>query len=432
MTKTVLANRDPHSTSLRYCIGLMSGTSLDGADGVLLEFPHEAVDASPLQLRVCAHAHRSFPASLLSQLQVLQSSGPNELDTAARASIDLARTYAEVVQSLLSQSGLAAASISAIGAHGQTLRHQPLPSAKEGAPRGGASPTAWGYTIQINQPALLAELSGIDVVADFRSRDIAAGGQGAPLVPAFHAALFASSNEVRAVLNVGGIANISLLSPSSSPDETPAVLAGFDCGPGNVLMDSWCLHWLGQSYDHQGAWAAQGQLIPSLLQLLMSEPFIHMKPPKSTGRDLFNGAWLLQRLKVWAQDQKASEILDFLKEPTLSSHLRAQSWARDVQATLSAYTAHAVHHALVQSAPDVSRLLVCGGGAYNTHLLKTLQQLMPLCPVETTQAHGLAPEEVEAAAFAWLARQTLLRRPGNLPQVTGAHGPRVLGAIYPR
>jgi anhydro-N-acetylmuramic acid kinase len=257
-----------------------------------------------------------------------------------------------------------------------------------------------GYTLQLNNPALLAEQTGISVVADFRARDVAAGGQGAPLVPAFHQAVFGVPGETLAVLNIGGMSNISILQPDK--------VLGFDCGPGNVLMDLWCHQHLGQGYDHLGQWAASGSVSQALLTRFMNDPFFNAPPPKSTGRDLFHTDWLQAHLSA---------------VPGLS--------AADVQATLAALTVQTCAKDVLRYAPTAKRLLVCGGGAYNQHLMSLLSQALPEVDVASTEAHGLPPLQVEAAAFAWLARQTLLNLPGNLPAVTGARGPRVLGAIYP-
>lgn len=370
-------------------IGLMSGTSLDGVDGVLVHWDERQ------HMHVQAYATQPFPTTLRQELMALNSPhGINELHRAALAGNAVSRTYAQVVQMLLEQSGTPATQVRAIGAHGQTVRHQPLQH------------DGTGYTLQLQNPALLAELSGITVVADLRSRDVAAGGQGAPLVPAFHQSVFAHADCATAVLNIGGIANISVL-PAQTDTQKP--ITGFDCGPGNALMDWWCLQHTGAAYDDQGRWAASGTVNPPLLQQLLTEPFLLQPPPKSTGRDLFNPAWLQAQLKSIA----------------------TQPSAQDVQATLTAFTAQSCAHAVQHYAPDSSRLLVCGGGALNTELMRQLQTLLPMVSVQSTASQGLHPLQVEAAAFAWLARQCMLGLPGNLPAVTGAHGPRILGAIYP-
>ncbi len=360
----------------------MSGTSLDGVDGALVE-----LDGT--RLRVTGFESAALPEALKAELLALNTSGADELHRAALAANALTAIYAEVVQRLLEGAQLAPADIRAIGAHGQTVRHRP--GLFDGT----------GYTLQLNQPALLAERTGIAVVADFRSRDVAAGGQGAPLVPAFHQAVFARPGATVCVLNIGGIANVSVLGADGQ-------VAGFDCGPGNALMDHWCERHTGQPYDGDGAWAAQGQVLPALLDALMAEPYLQQPPPKSTGRDLFHPAWL-------------------------NGHLQRHGSAApvDVQATLTEFTALSAAQSVLEHGRAATQLAVCGGGARNGHLMRRLAALLPGVQVGPTDDHGLPAQQVEAAAFAWLARQTLHSLPGNLPQVTGAHGPRVLGAVYP-
>ena len=359
-------------------IGLMSGTSLDGADGVLVDF------SSP-QLRVLANSTEAFSDIFRAELLALNTPSHNELHRAALAANQLAEVYAKVVGSLLNDAGLAAKDIQAIGAHGQTVRHQP----------------ALGYTTQLNNPALLAERTGIDVVADFRSRDVAAGGQGAPLVPAFHQSVFGKPGATTLVLNIGGISNLSVLPGAGT-------VLGFDCGPGNALMDAWAQQHTGQRFDQGGQWAASGQLIPALLASLLDEPYFSILPPKSTGRDLFSMAWLAVKLKPFTSQRP-----------------------EDVQNTLTEFTAKACVTGASSYLKHSKELFVCGGGAFNSYLTDRLQAGLPTLKVVTSDAHGLPPLQVEAAAFAWLARQTTLRLPGNLPAVTGAAGLRVLGAIYP-
>ena len=367
--------------SERY-IGLMSGTSLDGVDGVLAECTDQ-------HTRVIHHVHQAFPPALSTELLSLNRPGPDELHRAALGANALARVYAQVVSALLSQADLPPTAITAIGAHGQTVRHRPQEF------------DGTGYTLQLNNPALLAELTGIAVVADFRSRDVAAGGQGAPLVPTFHQAMFSCPGQTVCVLNIGGISNLSVLSDD-------AVL-GFDCGPGNALMDTWCQQHTGQAFDRDGAWAARGQVNAALLNALLSEPYFAKPPPKSTGRDLFNLSWLTQQLGAFPS------TLD----------------AIDVQTTLTELTAQACAHDVLRHGPSTERLMVCGGGALNTHLIARLQAHLPAQEVLSSQTHGLPPQQVEAAAFAWLARKTVLRQTASLSSVTGARGARVLGAIYP-
>ena len=386
---------EPH---LQHYIGLMSGTSLDGVDGVVLQLVP--------QFKVLSHVFQAFDAEFRTELLNLNTPGNNELHRAALAGNRLARNYAQVVHALLKAADLQAKDIQAIGAHGQTVRHRPLEF--DADPHNGHP--AVGYTLQLNNPALLAELTGIDVVAEFRTRDLAAGGQGAPLVPAFHAEVFGHSAHTVAVVNIGGISNISVLrnaSTSNSATPLPADITGFDCGPGNALMDHWVHLHQGTDYDANGEWAAQGQVIASLLQSLLTEPFLHQVPPKSTGRDLFNPQWLQQ-------------------------HLRAEYKAVDVQATLCEFTALAIAQDLKRYAPEAQQLWVCGGGALNGHLMSRLQAHAPDAQVASTEAHGLPPLQVEAAAFAWLAAKAMKRETGSLKSVTGARGARVLGAIYPR
>lgn len=365
-------------------IGLMSGTSLDGVDGVLAEF----IDAgSP---RVLAHRHHPFDDSLRAALLQLNQPSEGELHRAALASNAVARCYAAVVTELLVSAGATAAEISAIGAHGQTVRHRPHEF------------DGTGYTVQLLNGHLLAELAGIDVVCDFRGRDLAAGGQGAPLVPAFHAALFGCAGEDIGVLNLGGIGNLTLLAASG-------VVLGFDCGPGNALMDEWCETHRGQRFDEGGRWASGGTVHPGLLAALLADPFFAQRPPKSTGRDLFHRGWLEAALG---------------QVPVLPS-------PQDVQATLAELTARAAAEALRRLAPATRRLLVCGGGAFNQHLMGRIAALLADVAIQTTDARGLPPDQVEALAFAWLAQEFVHRRPGNLPSVTGAKGPRVLGSLCP-
>jgi anhydro-N-acetylmuramic acid kinase len=371
-------------------VGLMSGTSMDGVDAVLVDFSRP----KPL---VAGYLSAQLAPDLRAELFALNSPGHNELHRAALAANALASNYAQVVNDLLAQCGVAREDVAAIGAHGQTLRHRP--GEFDGA----------GYTLQLNNPALLAELTGVDVVADFRSRDLAAGGQGAPLVPAFHQAMFGRAGQAVAVLNIGGISNISLLDGAGGEDN----IIGFDCGPGNVLLDLWCQRHTGQAFDKDGAWGASGRVIPSLLAAMCTEPYFAKAPPKSTGRDLFHAAWL---------------------DAHLSAHAPLQ--AQDVQATLAELTVSRCIDCVTRYEKSSNlkpvQVLVCGGGAYNQLLMRRLQALLPHTPVQSTEAEGLAPLQVEAAAFAWLARQCIERQPGNLASVTGARGARVLGAVYPR
>jgi len=364
-----------------FYIGLMSGTSLDGVDAVV-------ADAASAH-RVLAHAHLPFPEALRAELLALNREGANELHRAALAANELARCYARAVTHVLRAADLDAADMHALGAHGQTVRHRPREF------------DGTGYTLQLLNPALLAEVTGIATVADFRSRDVAAGGQGAPLVPAFHRARFGRADATLAVLNLGGIANLTLLDAGGGT-------RGFDCGPGNVLLDLWCHAQTGLAFDAGGAWSAGGQVSRPLLASLLDEPFFASPPPKSTGRDLFHAGWLEARLG---------------QHPGLA--------ARDVQATLAALTASVAAEALMRHAPGATELLVCGGGARNDDLMARLRHALPQCRVGPTDDHGLPADQVEAAAFAWLAWAHCNGHPGNLAEVTGAAGPRVLGAFYP-
>jgi len=364
------------------CIGLMSGTSLDGVDALLLEFAGDAMQT----MQVLAHQHQPFAVALRDELLALnRPGGSDELHRAALAANAVARSYADSVAQVLEASGHARHDITAVGAHGQTVRHRP------------GEFDGCGYTCQLLNAALLAEQTGISVVSDLRSRDVAAGGQGAPLVPAFHRAQFGQTGRDIAVLNIGGISNISLLGADGST-------LGFDCGPGNCLMDLWVAEHLNTAFDASGAWAASGAVLPGLLTDLLAEPYFSLPPPRSTGRDLFNRPWLTRYLSA------------AVRRP------------EDVQATLLELTAQSI----VQSVPaSTQELLVCGGGALNTALMARLQALLPEIGVLATDARGLPAMQVEAAAFAWLAMRFMQRLPGNLPAVTGAAGPRILGAFYP-
>jgi len=356
--------------------GLMSGTSLDGVDAVLADF-------SATRPRLLANIHLAFEPDLRRELLALNAPGSNEIERAALAGNALARAYAAAVSALLVKAGMGPKDIDAIGCHGQTVRHRPDA----------------GYTVQIGNAALLAELATTRVVADFRSRDVAAGGQGAPLVPAFHAAVFADPVEERIVLNLGGIANLTLL-PRSGP------VLGFDSGPGNCLLDLWASVNLGHPYDDSGAWASGAQPLPPLLGRLLAEPYFAAPPPKSTGRDLFNEGWLRRALA-------------------------GGEAAQAVQATLLELTARSVAEAARRFGPAAQRVIACGGGTNNGALMRRLRELMAPAAVETSAAHGIDPRLVEATAFAWLAKRALEGAPGNLPSVTGARGPRVLGTVYP-
>lgn len=361
-------------------IGLMSGTSTDGVDAVLADF------SQPRAPAILASSSLAMPPDLREEFLALNIAGPNELARAALAGNALAELYACAVQNVLKQANLPRDRICAIGAHGQTVRHDP----------------AAGYTLQINAPALLAERTGIAVIADFRSRDVAAGGQGAPLVPAFHHALFASP-QPRAILNLGGIANVTLLDPAGD-------IRGFDTGPANVLLDMWVQAKTGRSYDADGAWAASGRANAALLDFLIrSEPWFEQTPPKSTGRDLFNWNWLQRRLARF-------------NGPALADN--------DIQATLQQLTAATVAQAITRYAPATEETLVCGGGALNSGLMRDLQHALP-CPVRATSDVNVPVQLVEALAFAWLAWAHVSGHKAGLPAVTGARQASILGCRYP-
>ena len=369
-------------------IGLMSGTSLDGIDGVLVDFAPGAASS----VRVIEHARAEFPPALRRELLALNSSSNDEIHRGALAANALGRAYAAVVEALLARAPVDRDQVVAIGCHGQTVRHRP------------GEFDGLGYTVQLNAPALLAELSGIDVVADFRSRDVAAHGQGAPLAPAFHRAVFGHQQQALAVLNLGGIANLTSIRADGS-------VVGFDCGPANTLLDRWCAAETGRPFDIGGAWAASGQVDARLLDALLGESYFSLPIPKSTGRDLFDGAWLDARLVL--------------------GEARPRLRPEDIQATLSQLSARTCADACRAYAPDAAEVIVCGGGARNVDLLARLSRLLAPMRVVTSAERGLPVDQVEAAAFAWLARAFVRREPGNIASVTGAAGPRVLGALYP-
>lgn len=359
---------------------------MDGVDGVAVRF--EAGKAPAVLAEACV----GFAQTLRDALFSLQQPGDNEIERESLAANALAARYAVCCHELQRSAGLPPDQVRAIGVHGQTVRHRP----------------ERGYTRQINNPALLAELTHIDVIADFRSRDVAAGGQGAPLVPAFHATVFGAPGEMRVVCNLGGISNITIL-PGDGSDR----VRGFDCGPANALIDAWAGRHLGKPYDDGGRFAARGAVHAPLLDALLDEAYFSAPPPKSTGRDLFNPAWLDAKLAAFAQVA-----------------------AEDVQATLTALTAVTVAREIARHAPGCKAVYVCGGGARNPVLLDALAAALHDCgvsaTVDTTSALGVPPQQVEALAFAWLAYRFTAREPGNLATVTGAAGDRVLGALYPR
>jgi anhydro-N-acetylmuramic acid kinase len=361
-------------------IGLISGTSADGVDAALVDISGS--------LRVLATSTFPYPAELREAVLAFGDPAiPGSLDQLGRVDIEVAEAFALATASLLESAGVPHREIRAIGSHGQTVRHRPI------AP--------YPFTLQIGDPNVIAERTGITTVADFRRRDVAAGGQGAPLVPAFHAAVFAQRGEARTVLNLGGIANVTLLA------STDASVRGFDTGPANCLLDLVANRWLGLPHDAGGAFAAKGRVLPDRFAAALADSYFHAPPPKSTGREYFDWAWL-------------TRIFDPSRDAPA-----------DVLATLVEITAKTIADAIVREQPDTSMVHACGGGVHNRTLMTRLAEQLKPIPVETTATLGIAPDFVEAVAFAWLASRTLQGLPGNLPEVTGARGPRVLGTIFP-
>ncbi len=361
-------------------LGLISGTSADGIDAALVSFEGD-------QPHLLAAQTYPWPAALREQiLAVAQGEAAIDLDAFGRLDIALGDRFAEAALSLLGQSGTPAAAVRAIGSHGQTVRHRPTGE--------------HAFTLQLGDPATIAERCGIDVVADFRRADLAAGGQGAPLLPAVHAMLLAHPGHARVVLNLGGIANITVLGAGGD-------VIGFDTGPANGLLDAWCLRHRGEAFDRDGRFAASGRVDGTLLDALLADPYFALSPPKSTGREHFHLDWLAAHPRVATL------------EPA------------DVQATLLELSARSVAEAIARHAPNAREVLACGGGVHNGVLMRRLASLLAPCTLASTSAFGVDPDFLEASAFAWLARQRLLGLPGNLPAVTGARGPRLLGAIHP-
>ena len=358
-------------------IGLMSGTSLDGMDAVLVNFGEK-----PQDIKIMGHSYVPYEDSLKEALLRLHSPNTNELEESLIIGNTVSKKAYEAIEALLKKTNIASKDIKAIGFHGQTIRHQPQK----------------GFTLQIGNPALLAELSNINVIADFRSRDVAACGQGAPLVPAFHHEIFSHPTTYRAILNIGGIANVTLLNPKTS-------VSGFDTGPGNLLLDHWSKMHLNQAFDENGAWAKEGKVIETLLDAFFEDAYFEKTAPKSTGRDHFNEAWL-------------------------NKHLQKSYSTQDIQRTLLELTALSIAKTIDSHDANITEIYLCGGGALNGFLVERLKILMPKTNIQLTDALGLPTQHVEAAAFAWLAKQTLFLKPGNLPEVTGAKGLRILGALY--
>lgn len=362
-------------------IGLMSGTSVDAIDAILVDFSQpfpQALGFTSLPLA----------SQLREEILALCLPGDNEIDRMGSLDVQLGEMFAHAANTVIAAAGLTAEAIAAIGNHGQTIRHRPS--------------LRHPFTLQIADPAVIAQLTGVTTVADFRSRDLAAGGQGAPLVPAFHAAIFHDHRIDRCILNLGGIANITIL-----PADASRTIHGFDTGPGNVLMNAWIAQHRNREFDENGAWAASGTCDERLLSALLSDPYFTLPPPKSTGREHFNLPWLMS--KLGGHDYRP----------------------QDVQATLCELTVRSISRAIGEYAPATQELLVCGGGAYNAHLMEVLSRRLAPIPVKSTEALGVPPKQVEAMAFAWLAKQTLAMKPGNLPAVTGARVLVILGGIYP-
>lgn len=359
-------------------IGLMSGTSLDGMDAVLVDFGKTLQD-----IKIMGHSYLPYEDAFKETLLKLHTPNTHELEESLMTGNTISEKAYDVIKALLKKTNITFKDIKAIGFHGQTIRHQPQK----------------GFTLQIGNPALLAELSHINVIADFRNRDIAAGGQGAPLVPAFHHKVFSHPTINRAIVNIGGIANITLLNPK-------AHVAGFDSGPGNLLLDHWSKTHLNEVFDEGGGWARKGKVIQTLLDVFLKDAYFEKPAPKSTGRDHFNEAWL-------------------------NKHLQKSHLAEDIQRTLLELTALSIAKAVNTHHANINEIYLCGGGALNDFLVERLKVLTPKIKIQLTDVLGIPTQHVEAAAFAWLAKQMLLSQPGNLPEVTGAKGLRILGALYP-
>ncbi len=362
-------------------IGLMSGTSADGIDAALVD-----LQATP---QLLATHSNPFPNQLRERILDISLPGENEIDRMGALDMELGSYFAECALTILTKAALSPSQIIAIGSHGQTIRHRP-PGSITGS-----------FTLQIGDPNRIAELTGITTVADFRRRDMAAGGQGAPLVPAFHNAIFHNTNQSRAIVNIGGMANITWLPIKGS-------VMGFDTGPGNVLMDTWIFRHLEKPFDQNGSWAASGKVMPELLNQMLTEPYFSLPAPKSTGREKFNAQWL-------------SDLLQ---------HLMIKASAEDIQATLLELTAVTICANINNLSNDKIEVLVCGGGAFNHQLMARITNLLPNATVRTTAEYGVDPQWIEAMAFAWLAKQTLERHPGNLCAVTGAKREVILGGVY--
>lgn len=361
-------------------IGLMSGTSMDAVDAAL-------VDLSGNTVKLLASYSTPLPEELRNNLTTLCMPGANEINRMGALDIQVGELFAQTVMNLLRQANVSAKEICAIGSHGQTIRHQPQ----------GKHP----FTLQIGDPNVIAEQTGITTVADFRRRDMSKGGQGAPLTPSFHNHVFRDPHEDRIVINIGGIANITWL-----PADINLPVIGFDTGPGNTLLDTWIWQELQKTYDEDGDWAKSGKIDSELLTTMLSDPYFHLPPPKSTGREYFNLNWLTSLFPV----QKIA--------------------AQDIQATLCELTAVSISRAVTPLTSESCALMICGGGIKNSYLIERLQANCPQHHVHSTEVFGVPPAWVEAMAWAWLAQQTLAGKPSNLPSVTGATKEVILGGIY--
>jgi anhydro-N-acetylmuramic acid kinase len=373
--------------SAHFYIGLMSGTSLDGIDAALIQ-----IQENHIQLTHSLSCE--LPPELKQDiLKLCNGDSRDEIELLGRCDRALGSHFGNAALALCKAANISPAAITAIGSHGQTIRHRPPDQHRKKAD---------AFTLQIGDPNTISEISGITTIADFRRRDIAAGGQGAPLVPAFHAAAFSKQQIERVIVNIGGMANITVLAANGE-------VFGFDTGPGNVLMDSWINHCAGKAFDHDGDWARSGQVNSELLNILLSDGYYSVEGPKSTGREQFSLSTIQQ-------------ILDKL----------GQIKPQDVQASLLELTARSICDAINKHAHAGTEIYLCGGGAANITLMERIQALLPKHPIANTAELGIDADWVEAAAFAWLAQQTLAGLAGNVPAVTGAAGPRVLGAVYPR
>ncbi|MDM7861794.1 anhydro-N-acetylmuramic acid kinase [Alteromonas sp. ASW11-36] len=369
-------------------IGLMSGTSMDGVDAVLASI-------SSTSANVIAHTHCPYPAPLLAQLQTLCTSGDHEIESLGIVENGVAEVFSQAVEHLLATSNVNAEQVTAIGSHGQTIRHRP--TERRGYPNSR-------FTLQVGDPNIIATRTQIPVVADFRRKDMALGGQGAPLAPAFHHAMLSSPDEAQIVLNLGGIANITYL-PATHSKNLQETVVGFDTGPANTLLDAWYRRFHGGAYDVSGAWAVSGSPQQKVIEACLQDPYFSLHFPKSTGREYFNLTWLESRV------------------PDLMNYAPA-----DIQASLLLVTARSVATA-IESFPSAQKVLVCGGGVFNQYLIKTLSQILPRYTIASTATKNIHPMHVEALAFAWLAHQYWHKLPGNMPAVTGARAAAVLGSL---